>query len=91
MTTTDRARADAERAVAAILRGRLAPTLDAGHVAALVLDELHGLDWRHVPRPAPLTAQGRKDAATAHRGADAVRKAFDRALAKNLNDQEADR
>ena len=85
--TTDHERAEAVRTVAAVLHGRLAPTLDADHVAALAVDALHAAGWRPIPRPQPITAPGRRDPATAHRGADEVRKAFDRALNKNINDQ----
>lgn len=57
--TADRDRAEAVRAVAHVLHGRLAPTLDAGHVAGLVLDALHEIGWRHVPRPPAITAHGK--------------------------------
>lgn len=49
--TYPRARAEAVRAITGILHGRLAPTLDPGHVAGQILDALHDLDWRPVPRP----------------------------------------
>ena len=71
--TDAQARADAHRAVTAILAGRLAPTLDPGHVADLILDALHDLRWRHVPAPQPITAQGRPDPATAKAGAEYAR------------------
>lgn len=57
--TADRDRAEAVRAVAHLLRARLVATLDAEHVAGLVLDALHEIGWRHVPRPPAITAQGK--------------------------------
>lgn len=71
-----RARDRAITNIARLLAGRLVPTLDAALVAGHVLDELHALGWRHVPRPKPITAQGRKDPATAKAGADLARKAL---------------
>lgn len=73
--TADAGRADRDAAavLAGHLRGRLAagidPALVADHLVALLRE--HG--WRPIPRPQPITAQGRKDPATAKAGAARVR------------------
>jgi hypothetical protein len=76
--TADAGRADRDAAavLAAHLRGRLAPTLDADLVAADLVALIREQGWRHVPRPQPIAAQGRKDPETAHRGAARVRAAL---------------
>jgi hypothetical protein len=71
-----RARDRAVTAIARLLAGRLLPGMDAAHIAAQVVDGMHADGWRHVPRPQPITAQGRKDPETAHRGAARVRAAL---------------
>lgn len=80
--TDQRARDEAIRAVAAYLTGRLAPTLDPAHVAAGVLDVLHDLGWRFVPRPQPIAPTGPRDPEAYERGA---------ALARTLLDRRGDR
>jgi hypothetical protein len=74
--TADAGRADrdAAHAIAAHLRGRLAPTLDADLVAADLVALIREQGWRHVPRPQPIAAQGRKDPETAKAGAERARK-----------------
>lgn len=76
----DRRREEAVAAVAHLLAGRLLPGMDAEHVARQALGLLHDQGWRYVPRPVLPGADGRRDPATAHRGAAEVRKALREAL-----------
>lgn len=72
----DRSRADAVAVMARHLAGRLAPGIDAELVAGHLLDLIHDQGWRYIPRPERIPPAGRRDPATAHRGADLAREAL---------------
>lgn len=69
----DRPRAEVIDAYTRHLRGRLAGGIDPAIVAAALVDLLHDLGWRYIPRSGRIPDQGRKDPATAYRGADLAR------------------
>ena len=71
------------RAFAGHLQGRLAPTLDPATVAADLIAIARDHDWRHVPRPEPITAAGARDPQTAARGAAYARDLLDRTRKDN--------
>lgn len=82
MTTPepDRRHETAVATVAHLLAGRLLPGMDAEYIARQALDLLQDQGWRYVRRSDRIPDQGRKDPATAHRGAAEVRKALREAL-----------
>lgn len=76
----DRRREEAVAAVAQLLAGRVLPGMEPERIARQALDLLYDQGWRFVPRPVLPGADGRRDPATAHRGAAEVRKALREAL-----------